>query len=49
LHLDVFNTEKRLWAEEVLAAEREFAHSWGSPGALPAAIGVIYSQEIGVP
>lgn len=49
LHLDVFNTEKSLWAEEVLAAEREFAHSWGSPGALPAAIGVIYSQEIGVP
>lgn len=46
LHLDVFDTEERLRAEEVLPTKGELAHSWRAPRALPAAIGVINSQEI---
>lgn len=46
LHLDVFDAEKCLWTEEVLPTKGELAEPWSAPGALPATIGVINSQEI---
>lgn len=46
LHLDVFDAEKCLRTEEVLPTKGELAEPWSAPGALPATIGVINSQEI---